>query len=847
MEIPLKTAVIVTGLFLERGTGKPVPGVSVTLIYLGGSRNGSQTAETDAHGRYTLQSLPGQVRVSSSSFPATHVRAPTQGWEDFTVPEPPKVIELATKEALPAAPALRGQVVDEAGRAAAGASIDASWMLAGGRGSSSGTINTKADDQGGFVLDGLGPGSTVSITARLRDRQSKSPVQVRAGETGPVTVAIAPAPVLAVAGRLLGPVGASLDGILVKVQFRVPRDNFPGFPKDARFDGNPEIRTGPDGSFKTPKELDRKPSEFRAEVVAAGFLPARTPWVPLPEGDLHTLPDLTLRRLRGVRVVSGRVVDRDGKPVTRASVSQAGDGPSWTAATADADGRFRLSGVAQGEALVFAEAPGFRFGGTIVGGGGDPVEIRLARANEPPITTLKTLPAPLSRAEERALARQLLEPLLPLAQSGSLGFANPSVIPTLATVDPNRVLDMIENRAIAEPLHALIQVALGQFEDDPARAIGIITDDLDPFARAVAWLALADFRPAADRSRRENLLERALADARQTAGAGAKLGLLGKIADRWLDLGSLERARPILVEGQAVLAGLTDKSWFFETEQFAEVLAVIDLPAAIALFERRGQTNVTATDAATLNRHKGQAAIRLANIDPSVAERLLAPPTASFYERQGVVIKVVRKMANADLARARRLLETIDDESGPGMTASPALVPFGLGAIAGELAKTNPAQARGLLDESFASLRKIAVDGRPGYGQESVANLMAELLPNVERLDPERLAERTWLAAASRPSTSLEPNGDELEGTFALTMLIACYDRAIADAIAAPALERLPDALVDLAGMYGNAYPTIFKCLTAYDPRVIGSAAAGAARSGPDAAVQKRRLAARQH
>ena len=81
---------------------------------------------------------------------------------------------------------------------------------------------------------------------------------------------------------------------------------------------------------------------------------------------------------------------------------------------------------------------------------------------------------------------------------------------------------------------------------------------------------------------------------------------------------------------------------------------------------------------------------------------------------------------------------------------SPALVPFGLGAISNELAITNPIQARGLLDEAFASLRKLAVDGCLRQGQDSVANLMAELLPVVERLDPERLAERTWLVAASR-------------------------------------------------------------------------------------------------
>jgi len=194
-------------------------------------------------------------------------------------------------------------------------------MLTAGRGSSSGGIYTEADDRGGFILEGLGPGSTVSITGRLRERKSKSPLQVHADEAGPVTVAISPMPVLAVAGRVLGPGGTPLGGIPVKVQFRVPRDNFPGFPEQARFADDPEIKTAPDGTFQSPRELELKPSDFRIEVAADGFFPAGTAWTAVAAGDLLTLPDLTLKRSRGLRVVKGLVVDRDGKPVPGASVS----------------------------------------------------------------------------------------------------------------------------------------------------------------------------------------------------------------------------------------------------------------------------------------------------------------------------------------------------------------------------------------------------------------------------------------------------------------------------------------------------------------------------------------------
>src|SRR5262245_15846147 len=90
------------------------------------------------------------------------------------------------------------------------------------------------------------------------------------------------------------------------------------------------------------------------------------------------------------------------------------------------------------------------------------------------------------------------------------------------------------------------------------------------------------------------------------------------------------------------------------------------------------------------------------------------------------------------------LVESLDDEKSPGIAPNPALVPLGLGVLADALAVPNPEQARGPLDEAFARLRKVAVDGSPGQGQDSVASRMAELLPVVERINPDRLAERIW-------------------------------------------------------------------------------------------------------
>ena len=822
-DIPLREAAVITGLVAERGTGKPLAGVDASLSYIGPPHHQHLSATTDERGRYTFRGLPGKANVYVNLSSPSFVLAPgSQRWDEVTITAPPKVVELAPREVIPAAPPLRGKVVDEAGQALTGATVHATWQMTGEGGNSNGGAMVETDPGGNFVLEGLGPGSDVSIVARLRERQLKEPVKLKADAPGPLTLRLDPTPVLALAGRLVGPGGAPLGGVPVRVEFRIPQNNSAGFPEQARFEGNPAIRSGPDGSFRTPKELERKPRDFRVEVTAPGFLPARTEWIPSGDEDLVTLPELVVKRSPGLRVVTGRVVDRDGEPIPGATVSQSGDGPARTTARADADGRFRLAGVAGGPALVFAEAPGCRFGGAILGGEGRPAEIRLARESDPPIATLKSLPSPLPRAEERALARELLAPLLGEARAGSLGMTGGGVIPTLARVDPDRVLAMIEDRVLDSPTAALMQAVLGLHEIDPAAAIGVVRDDLDPAVRASGWLFLEQARPSPDRARRADLLGKALADARDSARPEQRVRLLGRIAGRWLELGERDGARPILLELRDILAAWPRDRWDSEVESVAGVLAVVDLPAALELAERRGWTNVSPADPSTIAQHKGEAATRLAATDPAEAERLIGPASGQFHRRTQVVITAARRMAEADPARARRLVESLGGSPYPGQPAQPTLPLFGLGALAFEMAGSDPARGRALLDEAFAGLRKIGASDAPGQGTDSAPVLLAALLPAVERLAPDRLAERTWQAAASRPASPREPNATELEETFALAMLVSRYDRAIADAIAAPALERLPDLLADpdRSNLNGGGSTTV-RSLAAYDPRAV--------------------------
>ncbi len=349
-------------------------------------------------------------------------------------------------------------------------------------------------------------------------------------------------------------------------------------------------------------------------------------------------------------------------------------------------------------------------------------------------------------------------------------------------------------------------------------AIATIEHDLDPGSRAQGFLALAADVPARDRARRGEFLDRAFAEAIRISSAELKLGALREIADRWLDLGDIIRATPILREGQAVITTIPTQYSVFQAEQFGDVLAAIDLPAAQALFEAKGR--VTPPDDRQVRQHLGEAAVRIAAFNPAEAERLSKELVQwNVGDREWGRFRIARRMARADLARARKLLLTVALEPDNPTFARPALVPYGLGLIASDLALTDPAVARGLLDEAFGGLRKIARAADPG-SSPSVSILMAVLLPVVERLDPDRVAERLWLAASCRQPRPLEPSGHGPFPDEILALLASRYDRAMAAALVAPAFDRLP-ASMDRTD--GNTYydSRAFQVLAAYDPRAI--------------------------
>ncbi len=170
---------------------------------------------------------------------------------------------------------------------------------------------------------------------------------------------------------------------------------------------------------------------------------------------------------------------------------------------------------------------------------------------------------------------------------------------------------------------------------------------------------------------RIELIDRALAEARLVEDKEARLRLLRSVADRWLELGLADRAAAILRQGRAIIASLPRDQVSFAAEEFAEVLAVIDLRTARTIFERKDPKNASPIDPWTIQRHHGEAAVRLAAIDPAEAEQLVPQvvPNGRDRDLDDYVLRICQRMARADLPR--RGGSSSASMNAPGSTSSP--------------------------------------------------------------------------------------------------------------------------------------------------------------------------------
>ena len=313
-------------------------------------------------------------------------------------------------------------------------------------------------------------------------------------------------------------------------------------PNAVEFKNGP-LRTRGDGSFETPDNL-MAGSAYRVSVRAPDQEPILSDWITIGDKP-RTLPPFVQRPFR---TINGRVIDRQGQAVANVEVFQSGDGPEPTTTRTGAEGRFSLGGFRQGPVFVFARGDGFRFHGQLVKPTERNVTVELTRTSERPAREMKMLGDPIPPDESRALARRLVEPLWDQVAREGPGGGRYANLRFLASIDPARVLRMLESMKFqgveGQKSHVqgeLVVPPLARIDFEEATAVA--ESIAGPGLRAGALIDLADTLPSKEREHKLALLSRALLHARTATVPAARLLYLGDVAERWYELGQVDRAK----------------------------------------------------------------------------------------------------------------------------------------------------------------------------------------------------------------------------------------------------------------------------------------------------------------
>ncbi len=195
-------------------------------------------------------------------------------------------------------------------------------------------------------------------------------------------------------------------------------------------------------------------------------------------GETHDFG--TIKLTRHTAFLAGVVVDGAGKPLGGAKVFNVGDTPGRKQVSTDEQGRFRLSGLAEGRAYAYVDAPGCRFTAAAAPTGTADLKIVL-RPQAP--GTMGNPPAPranqLPPDQAKALARKLL---IEAAEQthGAAGYYRQSLLQALAQVDPTAAYEMAAKGG-DEIWPINVQVARLRMADDCDEALALMKESFGTY------------------------------------------------------------------------------------------------------------------------------------------------------------------------------------------------------------------------------------------------------------------------------------------------------------------------------------------------------------------------------
>jgi hypothetical protein len=270
---------------------------------------------------------------------------------------------------------------------------------------------------------------------------------------------------------------------------------------------------------------------------------------------------------------------------------------------------------------------------------------------------------------------------------------------------------------------------------------------------------------------------------------------MGDVAERWYELGQVDKAKDLFADGLRLAGQLTDKT-DIRRGWFAGRLACVDLPAALAIAKDFDGDR-------TQGRILAGIVFRSIDQNPAEAERV-------WNQMMGLsrvpvtVIVLCWKMATVDPARARRAIESV---ARAGLRPGDYLL-LALGSKARDESASRAAFQAGL----------DGIDKQLREHPERYQFLSGALLPIVERIDPGLVPEIFWRDVSSRlPAGNPRTLGDDFRAE--LTMYLAWYDREVAAALFEPSRARMSSAGDDVAAPSDIDLETAYWAWSLFDPR----------------------------
>jgi protocatechuate 3,4-dioxygenase beta subunit len=773
-EIELVRAWPVKGRVIDAETEEPVADAPV----VGSARLGptSASARTDENGAYLLHLLPGKAFVSVGAVGGYYQE--TEGGQSITVSEGQEVTVEDFR--LRRVVSIKGIVVNDADELVAGAEVWEEGLRRWRRGP-----ETVSDEQGMFELRGLPSGEVVRIYATSENAVSPRPVGVNTSEQeGMIRIVVSERAASRVIGRVVDDRGTPVTGARITI-LRHETRTYDGGTYETTAEGG-QAQTDNEGRFESRVLLPDV--SYSVHVGCEGYAPAEGEQWEAAQGEIHDLGEIVLTGAHGR--LAGVVLDPEGKPLAGVEVFNAGDGPQRASTVTDGEGRFELTGIFEGYAYAFAEAPGYRFAGVRAETEAEDVRIVLRPADRPRPEAPGNPPV-VDLDRDRKLAEEVALEGLEMTRGTRWGEREQLLGP-LARVNPERATELRVQQGIEGERDLLEGLADALLATKPDQAIDRTWAAEDGFTRAYALNDLGRKLMPRNPELAAEAFSLAASAARAMGTEGWGVASLGRAARGLLELGRPE-GREVADEAFSLAQERGYEEWEDRHTRgiVAVAMSLVDLDAALSLL-------VKGPDGRSVqehDRHLDMIACVLASRDPDKAEEALSHMRGGLT-RMGGDANIAYEMFARDPERALEFARKARSASERALA---------VGYLALRFAEQDRERAFELIEEAVGI--QAAEQGkvfRGGYRAATYVARLAQVAAQIGYPDVAGIAMRA-MSLRPDPQGGLEREGEgEGEEIARLAACLAWTDTEAARHLLAPLVGDIETYLEAGYGVAGK-------------------------------------------